>query len=179
MSKRYVDSASNPGAVPGVLSRQHRHAGPETRSSPNRSSTPRRGRSLNLATPSLAPLESASTRPASLPGFVPDDAHGPSGLSRRGEPGAVRASSPAGETGMSEPVGADLPEARDGEGQLSKDALRSPALGAALGLLYGIDVNLRHGNSCAYFGLPDDVWTLAFARLRISVTLSSLRCNLR
>jgi hypothetical protein len=25
---------------------------------------------------------------------------------------------------MSEPVGADLPEARDGEGQLSKDALR-------------------------------------------------------
>ncbi len=30
---------------------------------------------------------------------------------------------------MSEPVGADLPEARDGEGQLSKDALRSPAPG--------------------------------------------------
>ncbi len=28
---------------------------------------------------------------------------------------------------MSEQVGADLPEARDGEGQLSKDALRSPA----------------------------------------------------
>ena len=28
-----------------------------------------------------------------------------------------------------EPVGADLPEARDGEGQLSKDALRSPAPG--------------------------------------------------
>jgi len=43
---------------------------------------------LNLATPSLAPLESASTRPASMPGFVPDDAHGPSGLSRRGGPGA-------------------------------------------------------------------------------------------
>ncbi len=28
---------------------------------------------------------------------------------------------------MSEQVGADLPEARDGVGQLSKDALRSPA----------------------------------------------------
>ena len=48
--------------------------------------------------------------------------------------GGVRASSPAGATGMSEPVGADLPEARDGEGQLSKDALRSPAPGTALGL---------------------------------------------
>ncbi len=32
---------------------------------------------------------------------------------------------------MSEPVGADLPEARDGEGQLSKDALRPPALSVA------------------------------------------------
>ncbi len=42
----------------------------------------------------------------------------------------IRASSPAGETWMSEPVGADLPEARDGEGQLSKDALRSPELQA-------------------------------------------------
>ncbi len=28
---------------------------------------------------------------------------------------------------MSEQAGADLPEAKDGEGQLSKDALRSPA----------------------------------------------------
>ncbi|MCZ6515997.1 MAG: hypothetical protein O6763_00745 [Gammaproteobacteria bacterium] len=32
---------------------------------------------------------------------------------------------------MSEQVGADLPEARDGEGQLSKDALRAPAPGDA------------------------------------------------
>jgi len=32
---------------------------------------------------------------------------------------------------MSEPAGADLPEARDGEGQLSKDALRAPAPGSA------------------------------------------------
>ena len=45
---------------------------------------------------------------------------------RRGA-GGIRASLPAGETGMSERAGADLPEARDGEGQLSKDALRSPA----------------------------------------------------
>ncbi|MEE8236394.1 MAG: hypothetical protein V3R53_06345 [Gammaproteobacteria bacterium] len=30
---------------------------------------------------------------------------------------------------MSEQVGADLPVARDGEGQLSKDALRLPASG--------------------------------------------------
>ena len=95
---------------------------------PNRSSTPRKGRTLNLATPSLAPLESASTRRASLPSFVPDDAHGPSGLPAAGAEG-IRASSPAGETGMSEPVGADLPEARDGEGQLSMDALRSRAAG--------------------------------------------------
>ncbi len=71
---------------------------------------------LNLAVPSLAPLESASTRRASLPGFFPDDAHGPSGLSCCGGPGGVRASSPAGATGMSEPVGADLPVARDGVG---------------------------------------------------------------
>ncbi len=52
-----------------------------------RSLTPRRGRSLNLATLSLAPLESAATRRASMPGFVPDDAHGPSGMSRCGGPG--------------------------------------------------------------------------------------------
>ncbi|MEE8236601.1 MAG: hypothetical protein V3R53_07410, partial [Gammaproteobacteria bacterium] len=32
---------------------------------------------------------------------------------------------------MSEQVGADLPEARDGEGQLSKDALWAPAPGDA------------------------------------------------
>ncbi len=43
----------------------------------------------------------------------------------------IRASSPAGETGTSEQAGADLPEAKDGEGQLSKDALRSPAPGNA------------------------------------------------
>ncbi len=36
---------------------------------------------------------------------------------------------------MSEQAGADLPEARDGEGQLSKDALRSPAPGAVPGVL--------------------------------------------
>ncbi|MCZ6516344.1 MAG: hypothetical protein O6763_02525 [Gammaproteobacteria bacterium] len=36
---------------------------------------------------------------------------------------------------MSEQAGADLPEARDGEGQLSKDALRAPAPGASGGLL--------------------------------------------
>ncbi len=34
---------------------------------------------------------------------------------------------------MSEPVGADLPVARDGVGQLSKDALRAPAPGDAPG----------------------------------------------
>ncbi|MCZ6515925.1 MAG: hypothetical protein O6763_00385 [Gammaproteobacteria bacterium] len=34
---------------------------------------------------------------------------------------------------MSEQAGADLPEARDGEGQLSKDALRLPAAGTAPG----------------------------------------------
>ena len=45
--------------------------------------------------------------------------------------GGIRASSPAGETGMSEQAGADLPVARDGEGQLSMDALRSPAAGTA------------------------------------------------
>ncbi len=77
----------------------------------------------------MASLESASTRRASMPGFAPDDAHGPSGLSRCGGPGGIRASSPAGETGMSEPVGADLPVARDGEGQLSKEAMRSHAAG--------------------------------------------------
>ena len=32
---------------------------------------------------------------------------------------------------MSEPVGADLPEARDGEEQLSKEAMRSHAAGDA------------------------------------------------
>ncbi len=66
-----------------------------------------------------------------MPGFVPDDAHGPAGMSRCGGPGGIRASSPAGTTGMSESVGADLPEAMDGEEQLSKDALRSPAPGTA------------------------------------------------
>ncbi len=81
--------------------------------------------------PSLAPLESASTRRASLPGFVPDDAHGPSRAVPLRGTGGVRASSPAGETGMSEPIGADLPVARDGAGQLSMDALRSPAPGDA------------------------------------------------
>ncbi len=99
----------------------------------NRSSTPRRGRTLNLATPSLAPLESASTRRASLPGLAPDDAHGPSGMSRCGRPGGIRASSPAGKTGMSKPVGAGLPGAKDGAGQLSMDALRSPAPSSAPG----------------------------------------------
>jgi hypothetical protein len=34
---------------------------------------------------------------------------------------------------MSEPVGADLPVARDGEGQLNMDALRSPAVGRTPG----------------------------------------------
>jgi len=34
---------------------------------------------------------------------------------------------------MSEPVGADLPGARDGAGQLSKDAFRSPVAGTAAG----------------------------------------------
>ncbi len=53
----------------------------------------------------------------------------------RPAPGGIRASSPAGETWMSEQAGADLPEARDGEGQLSKDALRSPVAGAVLGTL--------------------------------------------
>jgi len=60
-------------------------------------------------------------------GLAPDDAHGPSGMSRCGGLEGIRASSPAGETGMSEQAGADLSEARDGEGQLSKDALRAPA----------------------------------------------------
>ena len=35
---------------------------------------------------------------------------------------------------MSEPVGADLPVARDGEGQLSMDALRSPAAVTSLAI---------------------------------------------
>jgi len=58
-----------------------------------------------------------------------------SGLPRCGGAEGIRASSPACETGMSEPVGADLPEARDGEGQLSNDALRSPPAGASDRLL--------------------------------------------
>ncbi len=85
----------------------------------------------------MAPLESASTRRASLPGFVPDDAYGTlRAVPPRGT-GGIRASSPAGETRMSEPVGADLPVARDGAGQLSKDALRSPAAGQRAGNLDG------------------------------------------
>ncbi len=79
--------------------------------------------------PSLAPLESASTRRASLPVSLPTTLTGPiRDVSLRGT-GGVRASSPACETGMSEPVGADLPVARDGEGPLSGEALRSPAPG--------------------------------------------------
>ncbi len=50
---------------------------------------------------------------------------------RCGGAGGVRASSPAGETGMSEQAGADLPGARDGVGQLSVDALRSAGAGDA------------------------------------------------
>ncbi len=52
-------------------------------------------------------------------------------MSRCGGSDGIRASSPAGETGMSEQAGADLPEAKDGEGQLSEDALRAPAPGDA------------------------------------------------
>ena len=132
-------------------------AGAEARSSLKRSSTPRRGRTLNLAMPSLAPLESASTRRGLLPHTMTTLKFGARFLSitrfhrsggaglhsrRRSRPlrdvplrgtGGIRASSPAGETGMSEPVGADLPVARDDAGQLSMDALRSPAPGDAPG----------------------------------------------
>jgi hypothetical protein len=79
--------------------------------------------------PVFVRIGEASLRcPASL-GF--HDARAPVPATRVGDPEGIRASSPAGATGTSEPVGADLPEARDGEGQLSKDALRSPAPGAA------------------------------------------------
>jgi len=74
------------------------------------------------------------------------------------------------ETGMdARRVDADSSGAMDGTARLSerplrgvelrlgKDALRSSAAGDAPELLYGIDVSLRHGNSGAYFGLPDDV----------------------
>ncbi len=89
------------------------------------------GRTLNLATPSLAPSNRrplagrpcpARFRRRSRP--LPGD---PAAGGREG----IRASSPAGATGMSEQAGADLPVARDGEGQLSMDALRSPAAGTA------------------------------------------------
>jgi hypothetical protein len=55
----------------------------------------------------MAPLESASTRRASLPGLVPDDAHGPSGLSRqpattRGRPPIRRLGGPGGCTSVVE-----------------------------------------------------------------------------
>jgi hypothetical protein len=49
---------------------------------------------------------------------------------------------------MSEPVGADLPEARDGEGQLSKDALRSPERQA--GDAPGLN-GVRYGSSISAF----------------------------
>ncbi len=57
----------------------------------------------------------------------PDDACRLLRAAERGGSKGIRASSPAGETGMSEPDDADLPVARDGTGQLSKDALRAPA----------------------------------------------------
>ncbi len=61
------------------------------------------------------------------PASFPTTLTAPPGCPAAGDRGRVRASSPAGATGMSEPVGADLPVARDGAGQLSKEVLRSPA----------------------------------------------------
>ncbi len=65
-----------------------------------------------------------------MPVSLPTTLTAPPGCLAAGDWGGVRASSPAGATGRSEPVGADLPEARDGVGQLSEEALRSPELGA-------------------------------------------------
>ncbi len=126
-----IDRAA-PSEVPGVLSRRHQNAGDEatrrdfiafSRQAPDNCS----GATLTLMRSAQSPA-ACSQQPRG----------GGAGLRsrRRSRPlravaprgaGGIRASSPAGETGMSERAGADLPEARDGEGQLSKDVLRAPA----------------------------------------------------